>query len=348
MKILVVDDDEVSLELLRNILTEKGHEVATARDGAEATSYLFNSTFRVVITDWMMPNMDGLALCRWIRSQGFPGYIFVIVLTARHQTADIIESLKAGADEVLFKPFDANELEFRIRTGERILSNEYQKVAIFGLAKLAESRDPETGRHLDRIREYSRLIGDCLAKQSMYTERLSHADIETIYQTSILHDIGKVGIPDAILLKPGPLVPAEFDVMKTHTVIGGRTLGQALAQYPDAKFLRIARDIAFWHHERYDGSGYPHALTGDDIPICARIVALADVYDALTSKRVYKLALSHAAAREIIVGKDGTHFDPAVVDAFKRVEEAFADVLTVLADTPPPQSAPAAEVVSSG
>jgi putative two-component system response regulator len=335
MRILVVDDDEISVELITHALEQAGHEVVSTSDGEKAASILFSRSFRMVITDWMMPGMNGLELCRWIRSRSFRQYVFVIMLTQRNETVDIIEGLKAGADEFLQKPIDPTELGFRVKIGERILSAEYHQVAVFALAKLAESRDPETGLHLDRIMEYSKILAVTLARQKKFAGILSCDDIENIYFTSILHDIGKVGIPDAILLKPGPLDAAEFETMKTHTIIGGKTLGQALAQYPEAPFLEIARNIAFWHHEKFDGTGYPHGLAGEDIPLCARIVALADVYDALTSKRPYKKAFSHDAAREIILEKSGGHFDPDVVDAFKEADAAFVEISTRLAAVTP-------------
>jgi putative two-component system response regulator len=228
-----------------------------------------------------------------------------------------------------------------------MLSTEHHQVTIFTLAKLAESRDPETGLHLDRIREYSKILGINLARQKKFADILPYADIENIYHTSVLHDIGKVGIPDTILLKAGPLSEAEFEIMKTHTIIGGKTLGQALAEYPDAQFLEVARNIAFWHHERYDGSGYPHGLSKEDIPLCARIVALADVYDALTSKRPYKNALPHETAHQIVLEKKGNHFDPDVVDAFEASESEFADVSTRLAAVEP-QSRPEPAGVKTG
>jgi putative two-component system response regulator len=343
MRILVVDNDEISVELIARALAQGGHEVVTARNGEEATSILFGRSFRMVIADWMMPGMNGLELCRWIRSRNFHQYVFIIMLTQRNNTGDIIEGLRAGADEIIQKPIDPTELALRVGIGERILSGEYHQVAVFALAKLAESRDPETGLHLDRIMEYSKILSVNLARQKKFAGSLSYEDIENIYFTSILHDIGKVGIPDTILLKPGPLDAAEFEIMKTHTIIGGKTLGQALAQYPEAPFLEIARNIAFWHHEHYDGTGYPHGLAGEDIPLCARIVALADVYDALTSKRPYKKAFSHEAAREIILEKSGGHFDPDIVDAFKEADAEFADISTRLAAVEPQSdSVPAA------
>lgn len=348
MRILAVDDDALSLDILKSALEKQGHTVVAASDGEEAMSLLGASPFRLVITDWLMPKMDGPALCRWIREQVFHGYVYVIMLTARTDRADVIEGLRAGADEFLLKPFDPMELEARIRTAERILSTEYHHIAIFALAKLAESRDPETGLHLDRIREYCLLLGNCLLKRPGYDKRLSVRDLEMIYYTSPLHDIGKVGVPDAILRKPGALDHDEFEIMKTHSIIGGKTLGQALAQYPGALFLKTARDIAFWHHERFDGTGYPHGLAGEDIPLCARIVALADVYDALTSKRPYKKAFPHEEARRFIVEQRGRHFDPDLVDAFLAAESAFAEIARRLSDSDSSTAAPAEPVAAAG
>jgi putative two-component system response regulator len=320
MKILVVDDDSVSVEILATTLREDGHEVLSARDGLEAVRVLEQDSVRIVITDWMMPNMDGLDLCRRIRSLSPSHYVYVIMLTAKDKTQDVIRGLSAGADEFLTKPVDPVELKIRVRTGERILSVESRHVAIFGMAKLAESRDPETGEHLERMRDYVRIIAQHLVGDATLGEKITPDFIETLYLTSPLHDIGKVGIPDCILLKPGRLDDGEFQIMKTHTLIGGQTLDLTVRNYPGMPFLVMARDIALTHHERYDGKGYPHGMAGQGIPLCGRIACVADVYDALTSKRVYKTALTHEIARNIIEGERGKHFDPAVVDAFIAVQ----------------------------
>jgi len=227
MKILVVDDDEISLALLSHTLGEDGHEVVTAPDGVSALKKLSESSIRMMITDWMMPRLDGLELCRRIRSQFTSQYVYVIMLTSRKGTEDAIRGLSAGADEFVGKPIDPTELKIRVRTGERILSLESRHVAIFGMAKLAESRDPETGMHLERIREYTRALCRRLAEVESVAGQISHDFAETLFLTSPLHDIGKVGIPDAILLKPGRLNDREFQVMKTHTLIGGETPGAA-------------------------------------------------------------------------------------------------------------------------
>ncbi len=234
--------------------------------------------------------------------------------------------MSAGADDFISKPFHPAELLVRVRAGERVLALETRDVAIFAMAKLAESRDPETGAHLERVRRYSRTLAQRLAWNPAYYDQIDDNYTQLIYLTSPLHDIGKVGIPDSVLLKPGRLTAEEFDIMKTHAMIGARTLDAALHEYPGATFLQMARDIAASHHERFDGSGYPDRLRGTDIPLCGRIVALADVYDALTSKRVYKDAFGHDHARNVILEESGRHFDPSVVEAFLQCESQFIDI----------------------
>jgi putative two-component system response regulator len=191
------------------------------------------------------------------------------------------------------------------------------------MAKLAESRDSETGAHLERVMNYSRILAQQLPALGRYIDQIDPEFVRLVYSTSPLHDIGKVGVPDGVLLKPGRLDDHEFEIMKTHAEIGAQTLDAALRRFPGAKFLQMARDIAATHHERWDGKGYPRGLKGEQIPLCGRIVALADVYDALTSKRVYKNAMAHEVAKTIIVGDSGTPFDPAVVEAFVASEAAF-------------------------
>ncbi len=323
MQILIVDDNELALDHLQDALNEAGHEVATAHDGAEAIAHLRANPCRFVISDWNMPGMNGLEFCREIRSSELPGYIYVILLTSHARQEDIVEGLSAGADDFMTKPFDPAELTVRVRAGERILSMETRDVAIFAMAKLAESRDPETGEHLERMRTYSRIIAQHVVDSGLYGDQTDSAYTQLIYLTSPLHDIGKVGIPDTVLLKPGRLSDREFDIMKTHAAIGAETLDAAARQYPGVAYLRLARDIALTHHERFDGSGYPAGLAREDIPLCGRIVALADVYDALTSKRVYKAAFTHDVARSMIVEEAGKHFDPAIVEAFVEHEQDF-------------------------
>lgn len=194
---------------------------------------------------------------------------------------------------------------------------------ILGLAKLAEYRDEGTGTHLERIREYAKLIAEEMAKNPKYAGQITPEYIDDVYQSSILHDIGKVGIPDAVLLKPGKLTDEEFDVIKRHTTLGGDAIKAIEANIEGQSFLALGKEIAYNHHEKWDGSGYPRGLSGEGIPFAARIIALADVYDALTTKRFYKEAYSHKRSRQIIIDQKGTHFDPEVVDVFLALEDEF-------------------------
>ena len=324
MQILIADDDAIALDILRMMLVAEGYEVVCAENGRVALELLRQHPIRMVISDWNMPEMDGLALCREIRRVSSAGYIYTLLLTSRNRTEDIVAGLSAGADDFIVKPFEPAELRVRLMAGQRVLSLETRHMAIFALAKLAESRDPETGLHLERIREYARVLARHLAPQ--LGSKIPADFVEAIYLTSPLHDIGKVGIPDCVLLKGGRLSDDEFEIMKAHAEIGGNTLTAAVEQYPSVSYLRLARDVACGHHERFDGSGYPRGLSGEDIPLCARIVALADVYDALTSKRVYKSASSHQVAQSIIMEGSGSHFDPRVVDAFSATLEEFREI----------------------
>ncbi|HLJ09900.1 MAG TPA: HD domain-containing phosphohydrolase [Planctomycetaceae bacterium] len=328
MRVLIVDDDEIALELLSAVLVDSGYEVEVARNGREALEILRTGRHRLVVTDWEMPEMDGIQLCRKIRERHFSGYIYVILVTCRDGTANVVEGLDAGADDFIAKPFQPAELCVRLRTGVRLLSLESRDVTIFSLAKLTESRCPETGAHLERIREYCRVIARHLSRQEKFRDQVDGDYAQLIYLTSPLHDIGKVGIPDSVLLKPGPLEPEEYEIMKSHAQIGAETLDAAARLQPEAEFLRMARDIALTHHERYDGSGYPRGLAGREIPLCGRIVAVADVYDALTTQRVYKAAMPHEVARSVILDGSGVHFDPDIVDAFLKNEADFIAIQT--------------------
>jgi putative two-component system response regulator len=332
MQAIIADDDELSLEIMSNLLQQMGYTVEHARNGREALQLLSTTSAHLVITDWQMPELTGLELCRHIRARDFNGYVYIIMVTAQDTPESKIEGLHAGADAFLTKPLNSAELLVCLRTAERILSLETRDLAIFALAKLAESRDPETGAHIERVQSYSRLLAQELCHLGKYHGIIDPEFIRLIYQTSPLHDIGKVGIPDPVLLKRGKLNHTEFEVMKTHAELGAQTLDAALQRFPNAKFLQMARDIALTHHEKFDGTGYPNRLVGSQIPLCGRIVALADVYDALTSRRVYKAAMSHHNARNIIFEERGRHFDPDIVDAFIQCEKQFIAIGDQLKD----------------
>ena len=200
---------------------------------------------------------------------------------------------------------------------------EARAATILGLAKLAEYRDEGTGTHLERIRDYARILAVELSKDPRFSDTVDQQYVDDIYQSSILHDIGKVGTPDALLLKPGKLTGEEFDIIKRHTLMGGNALKAIESQIEGKSFLAMGREIAFNHHEKWDGSGYPRGLKGEAIPLSARIIALADVYDALTTKRFYKEAFSHEKAKNMIILLKSKHFDPRIVDAFLAVQKEF-------------------------
>ena len=323
MRVLIVDDDDIVRMMLSSALSDAGYEVVVARDGREGLDAIRNEGCRIVISDWQMPRMTGIELCRAVRREDFAGYVYFILLTSHNSVPERIEGLRAGADDFVAKPFEPSEIVARVGSGVRVLSMETRDVAIFAMAKLAESRDHETGAHLERVRLYSRLLAQHLAGVPQCRDAITPEFVHLIYLTSPLHDIGKVGIPDCVLLKPGRLSDREFEIMKTHTTLGAQTLDAALRQFPGARYLEMGRDIAATHHERFDGTGYPKGLAGDSIPLCGRIVALADVYDALTSKRIYKPAFAHDVARSMIIAESGAHFEPMIVDAFVETEEQF-------------------------
>ncbi len=354
-RILIVDDDQLNREILREIL-EEDYEIATAATGEEGLSRMKDFGPNLVLLDVMMPGIDGYEVCRQIKAAPHGELTLVALVSGRASTRERLQGYKAGVDDYIVKPFDHDELAarvsilFRLRGAltelaranaeiqiysaklERLVQErtaeiaETRNVTVFALAKLAESRDPETGEHLERMRSYAQILAEELAKTGPYTEEIDESFLTNLYMSSPLHDIGKVGIPDAILLKPGRLSTTEFEIMQRHALIGADALREAAGHTQSGGFLNMAVEIAGAHHERFDGSGYPNALSGVDIPLAARIVALADVYDAITSVRVYKSASEPEVARSVIENEAGKHFDPAIVDAFR---ERFGDFLQI-------------------
>lgn len=333
MKILIADDDETALLVLEDSLREAGYDVVAVASAADAFDAVQRDNIRIVVTDWEMPGGTGIELIQRLRQDEPAGYVYTILLTGRDTPQERVQGLRAGADDFVGKPFDNAELLARIAIGERVLSMETREVAIFAMAKLAESRDPETGAHLERVRSYSRILAQHLSGLPKFAGVITPEFVRLIYLTSPLHDIGKVGIPDSVLLKPGRLNDREFEIMKMHAALGAQTLDAALRQFPQVKFLEMARDIAATHHERFDGSGYPNRLAGADIPLAGRIVAVADVYDALTSRRVYKPAMTHDIAITMIRDESGTQFDPDVVEALLANQDKFHAVRDRYAET---------------
>lgn len=326
MKILVVEDEVFSRMKLQKIMESFGYETLVAVNGFEGWKTWEAERPKIVITDWNMPQMDGLELCRKIRSEEGEDYTYIIVVTGRDEIQDVIKGMEAGADDYIVKPFNKNELNVRIKAGARVINLQSKDIVIFALAKLAESRDEDTGNHLDRVRYYSKHLVETIIDSPNPPPELNRILADNIFLTGPLHDIGKVGIPDYILLKPGRLDDNEFAIMKSHSIIGYNTLNGALQKAPNANYLQIAAEIARHHHEKYDGSGYPDGLKGNEIHIASRIFALSDVYDALVSKRPYKEPFAHDRAKHIIVDGKGKHFDPAVVDAFLRCKHSFIEI----------------------
>lgn len=363
--ILVVDDYVENTLILEQFLRHQGYEVVTAHDGEEAIELTEKRCPDVILLDLMLPKMDGFDVCRKLKQERKTWHIPVIIITGLAEKEANVRALEAGADDFLLKPFDSVLLGARIRASlrsklmqdqlkdyqmrleiyndtlehriqERTLQLTHaQQITVFSLAKLAESRDTETGAHLERIRSYAREIAQQLYQKNN-GRQFGANFITEIFMSSPLHDIGKVGIPDRILLKPGKLSVQEFEVMKSHSLIGGDTLRAADEEAGHGSFLSMGRDIAYFHHERWDGRGYPEGLSGARIPLAARIVAVSDVYDALTSKRPYKEAWPHERARDIILQERGKSFDPDIVDAFVAREEAIVAIRSECVDLDTP------------
>ena len=333
MKILIADDELVSRKKLEKLIQSLGYETIAVEDGNDAWEIWNTERTKMVITDWVMPGINGLDLCKKIRKFEGSQYTYIIMVTSKTNVRDIVTGIEAGADDFIPKPFVKEELLVRIMAGERILGFQTRDIVIFSMAKLAESRDPETGNHLERIRYYSKALAEALAQNGEHPEVFDSLFIDNIFRTSPLHDVGKIGTPDYILLKPGRLNDREFEIMKNHCRIGFETLNEALKRYPKADYLKMSAEIALSHHEKFDGTGYPNGLKGDQIPIAARIVALADVYDALVSKRVYKEAFMHDLAKTLILEESGSHFDPMVVNAFLASEKSFIKIFKRFKDS---------------
>lgn len=326
MKILVVDDEIASRRTIETFTKKLGYEVLTAKNGKEAYKIWQNERPSLIVSDWNMPEMDGLELCSRIKAEQTEDYTYIILVTSRDDMNDLINAMGAGADDYIVKPFNKDELNVRIRAGERIINFQTKDLVIFALAKLADCRDETTGNHLIRVSNYSKVLAETLFNTPYAPKELDSTLINNIHQTSPLHDIGKVAIPDSILLKQSKLTKEEFAIMQTHTRKGFDTLNEALEKAPHVKYLKIAAEIALYHHEHFDGNGYPEGLTGLDIPLSCRIFSLADVYDALVTQRPYKNSLTHEQACAIIYNEENTHFDPMICAAFRLCEQQFFEI----------------------
>jgi putative two-component system response regulator len=356
--VLMVDDTAENLQLMHGLLRDH-YRVRLATNGEIALKLAGMEPLPdLILLDIMMPDLNGFEVCSRLKQEPLTRAIPVIFLTAMDQYIDQEEGFSRGCVDYITKPIapplvmarvathialkqardqlaDTNanlqrEVELQTREVQRV-----QEVTIMAMASLAETRDNETGMHLRRTQQYVRALAEELQRRSPYADQLDDRAIELLTKSAPLHDIGKVGIPDSILLKPGKLTADEFEVMKTHPVIGARIIASAeewLAA--PSSFLRFAREIAHHHHENWDGSGYPDGLAGEAIPLSARLMAVADVYDALICRRVYKRPFSHGDAQRFIIEESGRKFDPLLVQAFTRLAPRFAEIAEALHDRP--------------
>ena len=337
--ILVVDDVPANLTLLAGMLKEKGHRVRPVPSGKLALKAVENEPPDLILLDITMPEMNGFEVCQKLKADTRFRDIPIIFISALTDTLDKVQAFSSGGVDYVTKPFQFDEVEARVETHlklhryqsqlEVLVEKQVKEISdsqvstIFALSKLSESRDQETGKHLERVQIYCRMLAEKLSRQEPYNSVVDAEFIHNIFNASPLHDIGKVAIPDNVLLKPGKLSPEEFEIMKTHSLVGAATMAAVNDIYRNNAFITMGITIARNHHERWDGTGYPDALKGEAIPLAARIMALADVYDALRSNRCYKGALSRDRSREIIESGCGTQFDPAIGNAFLELEVEF-------------------------
>lgn len=346
--ILIVDDVPANLQVLNALLKEE-YRTLIATGGARALEIARSDPPPdLILLDIMMPDVDGYEVCTQLQADPKTRDIPVIFITGKVELADEMYGFSVGCVDYITKPISPPILKARVKTHlllaeareflrhqnhyleskveERTLEvAKVQEATLIAFGSLAETRDNETGNHLRRTQQYVRALAYRLQQSPEFAEELTDAKIEAIFKSAPLHDIGKVGIPDRILLKPGKLTEEEFEIMKTHTTIGRDSILAAqnsLGSY--SEFLELAREIAYSHHEKWDGTGYPQGLKGEAIPLSARLMAVADVYDALISQRVYKEALSHETALQFIRDGRGSHFDPRLADAFLEIAEEIS------------------------
>lgn len=306
--ILIVDDEPANLRVLKNILQDH-YRLMFARSGQEALALVQREPPSLILLDIMMPGLSGFDVCRSLKQDESTRSIPVIFVSALSEEFDEATGFDIGAVDYITKPVSATLVRARVKThlslvqAEELKQTRMQVIQVLGRA--AEYKDNETGMHVIRMSHYSRILARALG--------FSEAATDMIFNAAPMHDVGKIGIPDSILLKPGRLTDEEMDVMRTHPQIGADILGEG-----ESELLRLARSISMTHHEKWDGSGYPNGLAGDDIPIEGRIVALADVFDALTSERPYKKAWSIDETLTFVRSQSGKHFDPRLVELLEQ------------------------------
>jgi putative two-component system response regulator len=347
-RILIVDDVPANIQVVVSILRDDGYQLSVATNGKQALDLVQRVHPDLLLLDIMMPDMDGYEVCTRLKADEATKHIPVLFITALADAQDEAKGLALGAVDYITKPINPELLRARVRNHlelkryqnhleelVRLRTQEVQltqAVMIESLATLAEYRDPETGGHIKRTQNYVKALAVKLRDHARFRSELDDATIEMLYQSAPLHDIGKVGVRDVVLLKNGKLTDEEFELMKRHTTYGHEALRITEQKLGKSTFLRHAREVAYTHQEKWDGTGYPNGLKGDEIPISGRLMAVADVYDALISKRIYKPPMPHERAVQIIAEGKGSHFDPDVVDAFLALEAVFRSIALTFAD----------------
>jgi len=352
---MIIDDMPENLDILSGMLEEKGYKIRPVTNGKSALHSIKISQPDLILLDINMSEMNGYEVCSQLKNDEKLKEIPIIFISALNDTSDKLKAFSIGGVDYITKPFQHDEVIARIDTHIKmhymqielekhnteleslVLSQvkeiyDSQMATIFSLAKLTESRDDDTGRHLERVQIVCRTLSKNLLKKDKYEKIITTEFIDQIYNASPLHDIGKVAIPDNILLKPGKLTAEEFEIMKTHTTMGAETLEYSFKLYPKNKFLKMGIDIARHHHERWDGSGYPDKLSGENIPLCARIMSVVDVYDAMRSKRCYKEPRTHEETLNEIIKYGGTQFDPEIAMAFNDMNKEIYDIWEKMKD----------------
>ncbi|MDR0855777.1 MAG: response regulator [Clostridiales bacterium] len=346
--IMAVDDNPANIQIVVSVLRTQ-YAVVPFTSAKEALTFFDKGqTCDLILLDIEMPGMNGFEMMRELSKRDATKQIPVIFLTGKVSSQSELDGLALGAVDYLYKPIVPELVQRRIKTHMQLA--EYSKnlegvvaektatiqkltdVTITTIVSIIGSRDMETQHHVTRTSAYIVTLAEELRKLPQFEKELSDESIAGLRRAAPLHDVGKVGIADAILSKPGKLTDEEFETMRRHTTIGGEAFKHAAAQMGEPSFLDYATELAYYHHEKWDGSGYPGHLSGKDIPLSARIMAVADVYDALISKRAYKSGMTHGEVVTRIVAGRGTHFDPVVVDAFRRVEDKFKAIAERYAD----------------
>ena len=340
-RVLIVDDIPDNLMTLMNVLKDD-YSIITATSGEKALALARQEPQPdIILLDIVMPGMDGYDVCHRLQKDPLTRDIPVIFITAKTDVDDEAKGLDIGAVDYIGKPINAAIVKARVRNHlelkqhrnhleELVTQRTYQlkkaqEAIIEAMGIVAEHRDPETGSHISRTKTYVKLLCWELSKLPSYAKILTPYMIDIVSNAAPLHDLGKIAISDTILLKEGSLTPEEFEIIKTHPCVGEETIHLAELKFPDNETLRIAKEIASSHHEKWNGCGYPRGLAGNDIPLWGRIMAVADVYDAIISKRAYKKPKPHSVAVDYLLNHKGTQFDPDVIDAFMNIADRFLE-----------------------